>query len=456
MPRNTAAFVLTAILALAGKSFGDDAPAPVAPLVVHEWGTFTTLQDESGRLLRGINIDDEPLPDFVHRVRWGSAEQEAYAQKGVARSDSDVNMRLETPVMYFYSPAGLKTPLTLDVEVSFPGGWLTEFYPLATSGATGLKTTPDGRQVVTRLTPETIGTLAWHNITLGQPLGFCAAPPQPPQTDSHVWTAPRQVKDAATVTVSGEAERYLFYRGVANVKWDRNHVTLDVPHVFYHCGGMWLIDVRDDGTVAFGTGTPMIHNAADTILEMYRPKEILTAPHSKEKLTDLRKEMIRVLIAQGLFESEAKAMLDTWEAAYFKSPGLRLFSVVPQTETDRMLPLKFSVPVKLTRVMIRREEIITPQQRQRIQKIAAGPASNLDWFNTIIKSRPDKDALYKQLVEGRAPLADEAAAPADYKTYASLGRFRNALLLDELAQHPTDALQQFIDSHGIRYSTPGQ
>jgi len=29
-------------------------------LVVHEWGTFTTLQDDEGRELSGINIDDEP------------------------------------------------------------------------------------------------------------------------------------------------------------------------------------------------------------------------------------------------------------------------------------------------------------------------------------------------------------------------------------------------------------
>ena len=35
------------------------------PLVVHEWGTFTSLQDEEGRCLGGINSDDEPVPDFV-------------------------------------------------------------------------------------------------------------------------------------------------------------------------------------------------------------------------------------------------------------------------------------------------------------------------------------------------------------------------------------------------------
>jgi len=35
-------------------------------MVVHEWGTFTSLQDETGRTIGGINADVEPLPSFVH------------------------------------------------------------------------------------------------------------------------------------------------------------------------------------------------------------------------------------------------------------------------------------------------------------------------------------------------------------------------------------------------------
>jgi hypothetical protein len=32
-----------------------------APLVVHEWVTFTSLQDEQGNAIGGINTDDEPV-----------------------------------------------------------------------------------------------------------------------------------------------------------------------------------------------------------------------------------------------------------------------------------------------------------------------------------------------------------------------------------------------------------
>ena len=35
---------------------------------VHEWGTFISLQNESGDAIGGINTDDEPVPPFVHRL----------------------------------------------------------------------------------------------------------------------------------------------------------------------------------------------------------------------------------------------------------------------------------------------------------------------------------------------------------------------------------------------------
>src|SRR5687768_1169665 len=103
-------------------------------LVVHEWGTFTSLQDEQGRELSGINIDDEPVPDFVHNLNPFllsrpvlSSLHWQYRSKGAPRHHPRVTMRLETPVLYFYPPEGQREPLRLDVSVRFQGGWLTEF-----------------------------------------------------------------------------------------------------------------------------------------------------------------------------------------------------------------------------------------------------------------------------------------------------------------------------------------
>jgi hypothetical protein len=76
---------------------------------IHEWGTFTSLQDESGQALGGINTDDEPVPKFVHGVRLAIQPHTDMPQvggKGLPYCHPDVTMRLETPVIYFHPPPG--------------------------------------------------------------------------------------------------------------------------------------------------------------------------------------------------------------------------------------------------------------------------------------------------------------------------------------------------------------
>ena len=109
-----------------------------APVIVHEWGTFTSLQDENGQAIGGINVDDEPVPGFVWG--WGGVKTTAgnafpvggfglppwYGGKGWMPGDQDVTMRLETPVLYFYPPKG-QTPQSvppLTVHVDFQAGFL--------------------------------------------------------------------------------------------------------------------------------------------------------------------------------------------------------------------------------------------------------------------------------------------------------------------------------------------
>src|SRR5437762_1225837 len=73
-------------------------------LRVHEWGTFTALQEGEGRALAGINIDDEPVPSFVHNLNpsiivkpHAAAEYHWRNQmKGTPQRHPYVTMRLET------------------------------------------------------------------------------------------------------------------------------------------------------------------------------------------------------------------------------------------------------------------------------------------------------------------------------------------------------------------------
>jgi hypothetical protein len=59
-----------------------------------------------------------------------------------------------------------------------------------------------------------------------------------------------------------------------------------------------------------------------------------------------------------VFADEAEAMLNTWKASYFETPGLRVFYVVPRDWIDYFLPLDISVPARVNRVIIGRINLV--------------------------------------------------------------------------------------------------
>src|SRR5215467_8864536 len=134
------AFVLVLLTVIMSPACGADTAAtsssrPSDNLVIHEWGTFTSLQDEDGNAISGINGDDEPVPEFVHRISnfliLSPRATMPILYQGAPACHPDVTMRLETPVVYFHPAADAKLPATLDLEVAFNGGWLSEYYPEA-------------------------------------------------------------------------------------------------------------------------------------------------------------------------------------------------------------------------------------------------------------------------------------------------------------------------------------
>ncbi len=161
------------------------------------------------------------------------------------------------------------------------------------------------------------------------------------------------------------------------------------------------------------------------------PARFVERDYSVENRDHLRAEMHAALVADGLFEDEARAMLETWEASYFRSAGMRLFFIVPPAWTDHVLPLELSREADVDRVMVGRIEIVTSEQRELLGKIAAGPASSREWM-----ARPvDRE-------DGPTP-------PADFHAFENLGRFRHALILDELARRPTAELRRFVDNYRL-------
>jgi hypothetical protein len=67
-----------------------------------------------------------------------------------------------------------------------------------------------------------------------------------------------------------------------------------------------------------------------------------------------------MLVAQGLYQKEAAAMVDTWRDSWFEE-GLRLFYIVPRPAVDAILPLEINpAPASVARVFVGRIELITP------------------------------------------------------------------------------------------------
>lgn len=438
---------------------------------IHEWGTFTSLQNESGEAIGGINTDDEPVPEFVHRLTYGLLVQPtqlpAIFSKGAPRCHPDVTMRLETPVIYFHPPASQTATTTADVRVEFHGGWLTEYYPYAEPSVPGVQAAglqPElalGQLQSAALRSDTESSLAWNGVALGGNWRFT-------NTTAHVWTSPRAVEAASVRTTNGESDRFLFYRGLAHIDAPLK-VSRDIPtgellirsqlkdlpvNGALAIHSLWLVDIDANGRVAFRSLPPVSLDDNSRKILAHTAADFESRDFSAGNLGKLKSSLRNALIKEGLFPDEAEALLNTWEVSYFKSSGLRLFFLVPRAWTDFYLPLNISLPANINRVMVGRIELVTPEQREKLREIARFSearikaemvfmAANFNTLRTASGNRTER--LYS---EGE-PLSSEMAVPRTYQTYLDLGRFRNALILDEAKRNPSAGLTNFIAAYSL-------
>ena len=287
-------------------------------LTVHEWGTFTSVAGPDGSPVEwnalACGID---LPRFVIDAR--------------SKFGFTTTVRMETPVLYFYSSHSLDA----NVNVSFPHGTITEFYPNATLW--------NG------------GSVAWQSIHVTPD----SAPDFPVEAAPSRYYAARAT-DSASLEVNGQHEKFLFYRGVADTSIplmartaDDGRVTVTntgkdgVPIVmlFENRGG--AIGYRNAGRI-------------DTGRTLDRP--ILSDVSSTQIKTDLE----GALIAQGLYPKEAAAMIDTWRDSWFEE-GSRLIYILPGSAVNTMVPLEIKpVPARISRVFVGRIELITSETKKAV------------------------------------------------------------------------------------------
>jgi len=346
---------------------------------LHEWGTFTSISGSDGILLNGMHHEEERLPYFVHALD-GMKNRGPRMTKGMSRPLRNVTIKMETPVIYFYSDKAFQAK----VQVGFDGGSISQWYPERSGGETVAKIDPPVAFDSSLMAPYTplkddlfkkyggidfakkrTGSIEWEVDVLD------------PETDRGLvfkpretlnWVRPRNPK-ANILKVGKQYEDYLFYRGVGNfqlpVKFSvdseetltiSNHSSDKIPFLFVH-------EITSEGVTRF-----------HSISEGLKASGSIQVPIGQLKTErnwqrPVYQKMYHGLLATGLSKEEAHGMIQTWWQSYFSRPGLRVFWVVPTSDTETILPLSVTpAPAKIVRTLLGRSEIMRPSMEKRMVK----------------------------------------------------------------------------------------
>lgn len=351
--RKLAAFCgmcLTSSMALAG-------PVP-GKLVVHEWGTFTNFAGSDGAYLDYRPLVGSDLPNFVLDRQKQNVLQKKVDLLSFTKTALYTRSRMETPVTYFYT----EVPMALKVRVDFPQGLLTEFYPpVVQMGPPSDSKNKDAKPAIGK------GFLDWGQVTVFPPNQLEASRRRIPAVETGNPYAAARETDSDIVWASNVTgnymEKFLFYRGVGNFelplkmqsKGNAHFLITNVGKEPIH--GAFLVQVSE-GKIRF-TRVGNIEKQAQAILT-----------GKTQSLDDLGKAMAKDLVAEGLYEKEAVAMVNTWKSSWFGEEGTRLLYLLPQSFTDKELPLSIAPkPQKCVRVMVGRLETLTPEMEDRIHQL---------------------------------------------------------------------------------------
>ena len=368
--------------------------------VVHEWGTNTVVVGSDGGMLRGLHHEQEDLPSFVYdRVKAG----------GLPGSTSVIE-KMETPVTYFYAPS----ELAVTAKVGFPAGVLTQWYPAVRSFAPQIaRTFPAGgpmqlldpvldphfpfanAQCAANLSGVQGGLLDWGALTILAP---GATGPMPEASlDAFTWSYARDVAanvvrltGAPGVGTDAQHEKFLFYRGLG---------AFPLP---------WTVTAKSGGAVSLANPTKQKLGAAFVLnvganagafqafpegvsqgmsLDAIAPS-IEGASPLAQYADQLAASVTQALDASGLYHDESVAMVRTWKAQWFRTPGLRVLYLMPAAAIDEQIPLTITPkPDTTVRVMMMRVEIVTPEQEQA--DVAAA--------NAFVADEPQAEAYFAAL-----------------------------------------------------------
>ena len=327
-------FTLALILSAVSLSAAD-LSLPASNVVTHEWGTFTSVAGEHGAPVAWAPLSGPAdLPCFVEHL--GTENLKGFA--GL--------VRMETPVLYFYSPR----PVTLSVHVDFPKGWITEWYPQA--ARIGKENPPNS------FSPGYAyrnGSIGWDSVEV-LPDGNLPFPGS--KGASHYYAA--RETDSAPLRIRQQQEKLIFYRGIGSFQaplWPKylGNSKIEIRNVGDQPVPLAIVfENRGDKL-----GYRVIREVSDIVN--------VDPPEMTGNLAQLRKLLAGELVKSGLYEKEALAMIETWRDSWFEE-GARVFYIYPRAGVDAVLPLKITpVPDAVERVFVGRVEVLSPWTRQTIQ-----------------------------------------------------------------------------------------
>jgi hypothetical protein len=238
--------------------------------------------------------------------------------------------------------------------VTFAKGVITEWYPHAS------RVEPAGNLYSEILGKAgASGAIAWDSVTLA-PTG---RPNLPAGNRNNHYFAARMTSSTLlrVKTNAGEQqEKFLFYRGVSTFSVPlsaildtegrltiKNHGDQEIPTTI-------LFERRGD-KVGYRIGGSLNEEA------------ILDAPELTSTIDELGRDLEGILVAQGLYDDEARAMVETWRNSWFEE-GSRLLYIVPPAFVNDVLPLSIHpAPAQTVRVFVGRLELVTPATEKAVE-----------------------------------------------------------------------------------------
>ena len=328
-------------------------------LAAHEWGTFTSIAGNDGQAVEWSPLaGSTELPAFVEHFR------DPGYKLGLRGT-----VRMETPVLYFYD----SREETVSVSVVFPKGVITEWYPHASH------VEPAGNLHGENLRKAgASGAINWDSVTLA-PTG---RPNLPTGDENNHYYAARMTSSTPVrvKTVAGEQqEKFLFYRGVS---------TFSVP-LSATLDGEGRLRIKNHGEQEIPT-TILFERRGEKagyrIGGAVQKDAVLDPPELTGTIDNLSRELEGILVAQGLYQDEAHAIVETWRSSWFEE-GSRLLYIVPAAFVNEVLSLSINpAPARTVRVFVGRLELVTPATQKAVETaFAANDTATLKTYGRFLE-----------------------------------------------------------------------